>query len=101
MGILIDLFNNIGLFTFISSVSLTININSGGLFYYIILSAINKSVISLLNSEFTVFAFVPLVCYIYNPPSFKPERLRYFSLNEKRAPYRFGSRYSAHFNIPR
>jgi hypothetical protein len=88
-------------FIFILFVFLTIDINSEKLFYYIILSAINKSIISLLNSEFTVSVSVPPIYYIYNLPSFKPEELRSFSLNEKRAPYRPGSKYNAHFNTSR
>jgi hypothetical protein len=101
MGILTGLFNDMGLFTFILSVSLTIDINFGGSFYYIILSAINGGVISLLNFESIVSVFIPPVCYIYNPPSSKPEGLRSFSLGEKRVSYRLRSRYSAYFNVPR
>jgi hypothetical protein len=101
MGTLIGLFNNIGLFTFISSVSLTIDINFGGSFYCIILSAINRDIIPLLNSESTVSVFVSPICCTYNLPSSKPEGLRSFSLGEKRAPYRPKSRYSAYSNASR
>jgi hypothetical protein len=90
-----------GLFTFILSVSLIININSRESFHYIILSAINEGIIPPLNFEFTVFVFVPPVYCTHNSPSFKLEGLRSFSLNEKRAPYRPGSRCNAHSNAPR
>jgi hypothetical protein len=101
MGTLTDLFNNIDLFTFISFVSLTIDINFEKLFHYIILSAINKNVIPLLNSEFITSASVSPIYYIYNSPSSKPEKLRSSSLNEKRVPYKLRSKCSAHSNIPR
>jgi hypothetical protein len=90
-----------GLFIFILSVSLIIDINFRELFYCIILSAINEDIIPPLNFESTVSASVPLVYCIYNPPSSKSKGLRFFSLGEKRAPYRPGSRYNAHFNVPR
>jgi hypothetical protein len=90
-----------GLFIFILSVSLTIDINFGELSYYIILSAINGNVIPLLNSESIASASILLIYYTYNPPSSKPKGLRSFSLSEKRAPYKPESKYSAHSNIPR
>jgi hypothetical protein len=101
MEILIGLLNNMGSFTFILSVFLIIDINSGELSYYIILFAINESVIPLLNSEFTVSVSIPPICCTHNLPLFKSEKLRSFSLGEKRIPYRLRSRYSTHFNAPR
>jgi predicted permease len=101
MRTLINLFNNIGLSTFISSVFLIIDINFERLSYCIILFAINKDVIPLLNSESTVSAFIPPVYYIYNFSSSKSERLRSFSLGEKRVSYKPRSKYNAHFNVPR